>query len=93
MEPEKVIRILERKTTIPGDGFSFEEIEEALDFAIREVGKGIPKPPIVEAWEPNRCPTCDADLGGDCDDGYYQNPWYERCPECGQLLDMNIFYQ
>ena len=88
MKPKKVIRILERRTTIPGDGFSYEEISEALDFAVREVGKCIPKAPITGAWKPNRCPTCDADLGGDCDDGYYENPWYDRCPECGQRLDM-----
>lgn len=88
MEPEKIIRILERKTTIPGDGFTYEEICEALDFAIREVGKYIPKAPITGAWEPNRCPTCSADLGGDCDDGYYENPRYDRCPVCGQRLDM-----
>lgn len=86
MTPEKAIRILERKTTIPGDGFTYLEIMEAVDFAIREVGKAIPKAPVMKAWEPNHCPTCDADLGGDCDDGYYQNPWYERCPECGQRL-------
>lgn len=34
----------------------------------------------------NLCPHCDADLGGDCNDGYYQNPHYERCPVCGQKL-------
>lgn len=32
------------------------------------------------------CPHCDADLGGDCNDGYYQNPHYERRPVCGQKL-------
>lgn len=87
MELEKVIKILERKTTVPGDGFSFDEISEAFDIAIREVGKGIPKPSIRESWRPNRCPTCGANLGGACDDGYYQNPWYERCPNCGQCLE------
>lgn len=43
----------------------------------------------IEACElqsPNLCPHCDADLGGDCNDGYYQNPHYERCPACGQKL-------
>ena len=87
MEPKRVIEILERKTTIPIDGYSYEEIEEAIEFAIREVEKCIPKKPICKSWSPNRCPTCDEDLGGECDDGYYQNPWYERCPKCGQILD------
>jgi hypothetical protein len=35
----------------------------------------------------NLCPHCNADMGGDCDDGYYENPHYERCPVCGQKLD------
>lgn len=42
--------------------------------------------PISKSWSPNLCPHCDADLGGDCNDGYYQNPHYERCPVCGQKL-------
>ncbi len=46
----------------------------------------IPKQPISKSWSPNLCPHCDADLGGDCNDGYYQNPHYERCPVCGQKL-------
>lgn len=82
----RVIAILERRTTIPGDGFSAEEINAAIDIAIREVGKSTPKPLVKKAWNPNRCPTCDADLGGDCDDGYYANPFFERCPNCGQLF-------
>lgn len=44
------------------------------------------KQPISKSWSPNLCPHCDADLGGDCNDGYYQNPHYERCPVCGQKL-------
>lgn len=59
----------------------------AISFAITEVGKQLPVPPVKERWEPNRCPTCDEDLGGDCNDGYYQNPYFDRCPECGQKLD------
>ena len=87
MTPKTVIKILERKTTIPGDGYSWEEIDEAINFAITEVQKCIPMKPIREAWMPNRCPTCGADLGGDCDDGYYENPWYKYCPECRQKLE------
>ncbi|NCE63703.1 hypothetical protein D1159_03695 [Pseudoflavonifractor sp. 524-17] len=34
MTIEKAIKTLERKTTIPGDGFSFVQIEEALEMAI-----------------------------------------------------------
>lgn len=87
LTPQQVIEILSRGTTVPGDGWEPSQIEEALRIAIRETGKLIPKKPIRESWSPNLCPTCEGDLGGDCDDGYYQNPWYDRCPECGQRLD------
>lgn len=46
----------------------------------------VPKAPITKEWNPNRCPSCGADIGGECDDGYYDNPHYTRCPECGQKL-------
>lgn len=41
---------------------------------------------ISEKWNPNICPFCLTDLGGDCCDGYYENPHYDRCPVCGQKL-------
>lgn len=65
----------------------WEPIRKELEFAIKEVSKCIPAKPIREDWNPNRCPCCGADLGGECDDGYYQNPCYEICPDCRQVLD------
>lgn len=65
----------------------WEPVRTELEFAINELKKCIPSKPIKERWAPNRCPNCDADLGGESDDGYYQNPYYEFCPECRQLLD------
>lgn len=67
----------------------WEVVRPEFEFAINELKKCIPTKPIRQSWEPNRCPNCDADLGGDCDDGYYENPWYQSCPECRQLLDYN----
>lgn len=84
---EWAIRILQRRTTIPDEEFSFKEINEAIDYAIWQLGKNIPQKPVQAKWEPNLCPACRADLGGECDDGYYANPWFDRCPECGQKLD------
>lgn len=84
---KRAICILKRKTTIPGDGYSFEDIYEAIDFAIAYLEKDIPKKPIKQNWSPNLCPTCKADLGGKCNDGYYENPRFDRCPECNQKLD------
>lgn len=65
----------------------WEPVRKELEFAIAEMGKCIPEKPVRESWHPNRCPSCGADLGGECDDGYYQNPYFEFCPECGQVLD------
>lgn len=84
---EQAIRILKRKTTVPGDGYSFEDIDKAIDFAIERLEKDIPKKPIRQSWNPNLCPTCQADLGGECNDGYYENPIFHRCPNCEQKLD------
>jgi len=65
----------------------WKPVKKELEFAIREVSKCIPSKPIRERWSPNRCPCCGANLGGECDDGYYQNPYYEICPECRQVLN------
>ena len=65
----------------------WEPVRRELEFAINELKKCIPAKPVRASWAPNRCPNCDADLGGDCNDGYYQNPYYEFCPECRQILD------
>lgn len=59
----------------------------AMKEAIIALEKNIPKEPVREDWEPNRCPTCLGDLGGEVlGDGYYENPYYEWCPRCGQKL-------
>ena len=63
-----------------------ERGSKPLRIAIEACELQIPKQPISKSWSPNLCPHCDADLGGDCNDGYYQNPHYERCPVCGQKL-------
>lgn len=34
MTREEAINILDRRTTIPGDGFTYEQIKEAIDMAI-----------------------------------------------------------
>lgn len=65
----------------------WEPVRNELEFAIGEVRKCIPMKPIIRAWMPNLCPNCGANLGGECDDGYYQNPCFEVCPECRQVLD------
>lgn len=68
----------------------WEPVRKELEFAINEMKKYIPTKPIREAWSPNTCPNCGADLGGECNDGYYQNPFFEICPECRQVLNYDF---
>lgn len=68
----------------------WEPVRKELEFAINEMKKCIPTKPIREAWSPNTCPNCGADLGGECNDGYYQNPFFETCPECRQVLNYDF---
>lgn len=65
----------------------WEPVRCEFEFTIHELEKCIPTKPIKENWCPNCCPNCGADLGGECDDGYYENPYYEYCPQCRQVLD------
>lgn len=73
-------------TKLLNGGLMRERGSKPLRIAIEACELQIPKQPISKSWSPNLCPHCDADLGGDCNDGYYQNPHYERCPACGQKL-------
>lgn len=63
----------------------------AILLSMTEIEKSIPKYVIKESWNPNRCPTCWEDLGGECYDGYYENPHYEVCPNCRQKLKYNDY--
>ena len=69
----------------------WEPVRAELEFAINEVKKCIPAKPIRERWNPNLCPTCGENLGGHCNDGYYENPYYEFCPSCRQILDYGLY--
>lgn len=54
MTNKEVIRILERKTTIPGDGYTWEQINEAIELAIvalRAGGKDM-NVPTMQAVQP-----------------------------------------
>ena len=84
MTLEEAIRILDRRTTIPGDGWSFEQINEAIDMAIavlcgptREQVDRV----LGSMWEFDannleydwRCVTC----------GAYTDIKTDFCPRCG----------
>ena len=43
--------------------------------------------PIHSLFAANQCPKCGANLGGKLIDGaFYENPYFETCPECGVRL-------
>lgn len=87
VEMENTISILKNMLALPSDGISTGELNKAIEVAITEVGKAIPKRVVEKQWIPNKCPTCNAYMGGKADDGYYDNPHLKFCPECRQLLD------
>lgn len=79
------------------DDVTRSEIIEDLKF-FQKAWRGYEEKPVKDAQkildgisalfgEENLCPHCNADLGGDCNDGYYENPHYDRCSVCGQRLD------
>lgn len=48
----------------------------------------VPKEVIMKNWNPSECPTCGHDFRDyeECNDGYYDRAYLERCPYCGQKL-------
>lgn len=50
MTREEAINILDRRTTIPGDGWSYEQINEAIDMAI-VVLRGPTREQVEKVWK------------------------------------------
>lgn len=50
MTREEAINILDRRTTIPGDGFTWEQINEAIDMAIAALTP-IRQEQVEKAWK------------------------------------------
>lgn len=76
MTREKAANILDRRTTIPGDGYAWEQINEAIDMAISAL-----TPPTQEQMErvwPG-CPHC-------TQTNARQNLGYQYCEHCGRPL-------
>ena len=63
------------------------EYEKGYQQALIDINQ--PMKPIVENWEPSKCPRCKKKYWDyePCDDGYYERAEsLERCPYCGQKL-------
>ena len=93
MRIEEVKDIIDRKSTIPFEGESFDKITKAYDIASKIIDRAIEKPiKPRKCWNCpkedcvgcednfNRCPNCNEVLDNDC------GKEYKHCPECGQAL-------
>ena len=76
MTNEQVKAIIDRKSSIPLDNETFEDIEKAYDIASEIMGRSIAKP-----IKPRRCWNCQYDDCLDCDG------CFNRCPNCNEVLD------
>lgn len=87
---QRSIDIISRKSSIPEDGESFDEISEAYDVAIDVMSREIPKMVTIKDWSPAYCPKCGKELSEHKGDGWYVHPTFlERCPnvDCIQRLE------
>jgi hypothetical protein len=73
------------------EGGSCDMTELAVHVVLEEFerleGFQTPKKPIVGAWDPARCPSCDCILSEPWGDGYYKHYTNIRVCDCGQKLD------
>lgn len=86
---QRSIDIISRKSSIPEEGESFDEISEAYDIAVDIMSREIPKMVTVRDWSPACCPRCGRELSEHRGDGWYTHPTFlERCTDtdCVQKL-------
>ena len=86
MTRAEAIKILERRTTIPGDGYTFEQINEALDLALaalrgptREMVERMRGEWIEDEFAINHCSLC----GYEQEEPELITPF---CPLCGSPM-------
>ena len=87
MTREEAIDILDRRTTIPGDGFTWEQINEAIDMAISAL-RPVSREQVEKVWR--GCKYCDEEWGT-CDPITNRFTMPPRggirfCPMCGRPL-------
>lgn len=91
MTTEEAIKIIRRKTSIPENGETFENIEKAFDMAVEALEKQIPKAPIQNRKERIRytsaysCPNCGRGFAGTGIADY--------CYHCGQALKWDDMFR
>lgn len=83
------MKIIERRTNMPEEGETFNEVNAAYELALNIMNKEIPKKVEIKDWSPSYCPRCGKELSSFKGDGYYTHPTFmERCPnvDCAQRL-------
>ena len=66
MDRKQAVTILKRKTTIPGDGYTWEQINEAIDMAIAALSPPNDPLPLVELRKMDGEPAWWDDGEGSC---------------------------
>ena len=67
--------------------YSKLDFDLAFEYAIESVKLRIPVNVTSKLWKPTVCPNCSNMLGEVCPGGYWENPHYDKCLVCGQLLE------
>lgn len=75
MTREEAANILDRRTTIPGDGYAWEQINEAIDMAISAL-----TPPTQEQMERVWCAEWL---------NFYGDYSTAECSKCGELVEVS----
>ena len=76
MDIVKALTIIERKSSIPLENESFDDIEKAFDIASECINYRIGK-----RIKPRKCMSCEKDDCMNCNDDF------NRCPTCNETLD------
>ena len=94
MDRKQAVTILKRKTTIPGDGYTWEQINEAIDMAIAALSPPNEPLPVLVNDEPDReyidyiCPRCKNTISqrrrGQRMETVYKCKFHDNC---GQRVD------
>ena len=79
MDLDKAKEIIDRKSSIPLENESFDDISEAYNIASESIDYRIGK-----RIKPRKCNSCNKEDCYNCDDNF------NRCPTCNESLDDDI---